>query len=363
MGRLFWKFFLILWLIQLLGALATGAFIWLEHQRRDSPPPHHTHQMAEPPHGPPPHENAPPPPRDGFPRPPLAHIATGLLLSLLAAAGLAAYVSRPVRRLEKAFQAISDGDLAQRIGDGMGKRNDELNDLGKGFDRMADKLQSQIEAQQRLLHDVSHELRSPLARLQAAIGLARQQPGRLEETMTRIERESERMDRLVGELLTLARLSAGETGEQESFLLDELLDSLIEDARFEARARNIQISVRQASPVLVSANPALLHRALENVLRNALRHSPDSGLIRIELVPRSATQTCITIADQGAGVAVEELPHIFTPFHRGNNGSNGYGLGLAIARRVITGIGGRIFANNLDEGGFQVSVELPAQLP
>lgn len=287
----------------------------------------------------------------------------GATLSLAAAAGLAAYVSRPVRRLEKAFQAISDGDLGERIGEGMGKRRDELNDLGRGFDRMAEKLQSQIEAQQRLLHDVSHELRSPLARLQAAIGLARQQPGRFEETMTRIERESERMDRLVGELLTLARLNAGETGEQESFLLDELLDDLVEDARFEARARNIEIIIKQTHSLIVSANPDLLHRALENVVRNALRHSPEDARISIEVTPDSATQATISITDQGPGVMPETLPHIFTPFRRGKHGSDGYGLGLAIAQRVVNGLGGNITARNLAGGGFQVSIGLPAREP
>lgn len=377
MGRLFWKFFLIVWLVQLAGAVATGTLFWLEHQRREArggqpppfdearpppprddfgrPPPRDDWRRPEPPRMGPPGGPRPPLPR---PLPPLPHILIGLVASLLTAAAIAGYVARPVRRLKKAFAAAGEGDLATRIGSSMGRRKDELADLGRDFDRMADRLQQQIESQKRLLHDVSHELRSPLARLHAAIGLARQQPERFEETMTRLEREGQRMDQLVGELLTLARIDAGETGAMETIDLGELLAELSEDARFEARERGIGVELAAPQTLLVRADLALLHRAIENVVRNALRHSPEGGTVRIETSRPAAGRCWIAILDRGPGVEEARLEEIFMPFRRGSEGG-GYGLGLAIARRIVEAAGGTISAANRAGGGFCVKVELP----
>lgn len=360
MGRLFWKFFLIVWLLQLVGATATGAVFWLEHRRQDA---HRTFPRPPPP--PPPHlangHRGPPRPPPGL-LPPLPHVVIGLLASLLSAAGIAWYVARPVRQLKAAFAAAGDGNLSVRIGDALGARQDELADLGHDFDRMSDRLQHLIESQKRLLHDVSHELRSPLARLHAAIGLARQQPERFEETMTRLEREAERMNQLVGELLTLARIDAGETGVVEEIDLGELLDGLVEDARFEARARGIVVELAAGCPLRVRANPALLHRAIENIVRNALRHSPAGGTIRVETGTVDDGRCRIAILDCGPGVPDDQLEEIFTPFRRGNERGNGYGLGLAIARRIAIAAGGTIRAANRPEGGLGVMLELPARL-
>lgn len=372
MGRLFWKFFLIVWLVQLAGAVSTGALFWLEHQRRDAfrttppdmadearppqpredfgrPPPGSDRRHPEPPHG-----RRPPP----GPLPPLPHILIGLVASLLSAAAIAGYVARPVRRLKKAFAAAGEGDLATRIGSTMGRRNDELTDLGRDFDRMANRLQQQIEAQKRLLHDVSHELRSPLARLHAAIGLARQQPEGFEETMFRLEREGQRMDQLVGELLTLARIDAGESGAPETIELGELLAELTEDARFEAHERGIDVDLAAPQSLPVRADPALLHRAIENVVRNALRHSPAGSKVSIDASLLTAARCRIAILDRGPGVAEARLEEIFMPFRRGSTGS-GHGLGLAIARRIVEAAGGTISAANRKNGGLCVSIELP----
>lgn len=371
MGRLFWKFFLIVWLVQLAGATATGAVFWLEHQRREATggppfprdearPPPPPDEFGRPPRG---GDRRPPGPPPGGPRlprplPPLPHLLIGLLASLLSAAAIAGYVARPVRRLKKAFAAAGEGNLAVRIGGAMGRRNDELADLGRDFDRMADRLQQLIDTQKRLLHDVSHELRSPLARLHAAIGLARQQPERFEETMSRLEREGQRMDRLVGELLTLARIDAGESGPTEPIDIGELLAELAEDARFEAGDRGLTIDLAAQAELAVRADPALLHRALENVIRNALRHSPDGATVRLEASSPAPGHCRIAILDQGPGVRENELEDIFTPFRRGGD-STGYGLGLAIARRIVAGAGGTIVAGNRVEGGLRVVVELP----
>ncbi|MBI2277595.1 MAG: HAMP domain-containing protein [Dechloromonas sp.] len=366
MGRLFWKFFLFIWLAQLAAVVGTGALFWMERQpgaaslRLDGRPPPDFHERPplefaqagppRPPHGRPP----------GSPLP-LLPIIAGLFASLLCAGGLAWYFAKPIRHLRHAFEAAAAGDLEVRVTPSMGGRRDELADLGHDFDRMTAQLQAVIEGQKRLLHDVSHEMRSPLARLQAAIGLARQQPGRTEDSLRRIEREGERIDQLVGELLTLSRLEAGVTGELETVELGELLANIAEDARFEGAARGIAIDFVAGATAEVQANPELLHRAIENVVRNALRYSPEGGLVQIAGRRVGDRVFQITIADQGPGVAATDLAAIFTPFFRseGQDSAGGYGLGLVIAQRAIAALGGRISARNGSAGGLVVDIELP----
>ncbi len=355
MGRLFWKFFLIVWLVQLAAVLATGAIFWAEQRnietRLDSRPP--PANFSPPPH---PGIRRPPP----GPRPPPLHIVAGLLASLVSAGAIAWYVARPVGQLKKAFVSAAEGDLSVRIGPAMGTRRDELADLGHDFDRMSSRLRQLIDAQTRLLHDVSHELRSPLARLHAAIGLARQAPERFEETMQRLEREGERMNQLVSQLLTLSRLEAGVGSPQEDVELDELLDELIEDARFEASLRQITVVFHEVPGLHVRVNPELLHRAIENVVRNALRHTPAGSTIDIVVKQLNNTHCQISVVDQGPGIPEVELGLIFEPFRRTTNAAGGgYGLGLAIAQRVLSAVDGTIQAKNLAGGGLQVDIELP----
>lgn len=358
MGRLFWKFFLIVWLAQLTAILGTAALFWIERHELQA----RFERQFPPPPPPPAGEFRPPPgPRPGEgPRLPVLPLLTGLLASLLSAGAIAWYVARPVRRLKAAFAAASDGDLSLRIGPTMGRRRDELSELGDDFDRMSERLASLLDAQTRLLHDVSHELRSPLARLHAAIGLARQAPERFEETMSRLEREGERMNQLVGELLTLSRLEAGVGGAAEIVALDELVAELLEDARLEAAPRHLIVDLEETPGLHVRANPELLHRAVENVVRNALKHSPDGGRIRIVTSATPDRRCRISIFDHGPGVPEDELAHIFEPFRRARNGiGNGHGLGLAIARRVMLTVDGTITAKNLAGGGLRVDLELP----
>jgi signal transduction histidine kinase len=219
-----------------------------------------------------------------------------------------------------------------------------------------------MEGQRRLLHDVSHELRSPLARLQAAIGLAHQQPEKIAASLERIERESERMDKLVGELLTLSRLEASvPMPAVEDVALMDLVDGIVEDARFEAEPRNRQVEVRGAALVSLRCAPDLLWRAIENVVRNAVKHSPEGGIVTIEL-GADIEQVRIAVMDRGPGVAPGELEAIFAPFHRSGAGAasvDGHGLGLAIARRVLDAHGGAIQASNREGGGLRVLITLP----
>jgi signal transduction histidine kinase len=285
-------------------------------------------------------------------------IVAATLASLLFAALLAWYFSRPIRALQRAFDAAAAGDLAPKFAHAAPRLiGDELAELGHDFDRMSAQLRALMDGQRRLLHDVSHELRSPLARLQAAIGLAHQQPDRVQASLERIERESVRMDRLVGELLTLSRLEASTTlPALDPVDVVEMVDQIADDARFEAGAA---VEVDAPEPVTVRAAPDLLWSAVENIVRNAVKHGaggrvdvcvhPDGDLVHIEVL------------DNGPGIAPEHLGDVFEPFFRSNptrNNVDGHGLGLAIAKRVVETHGGRISAANRTEGGLRMTITL-----
>ena len=297
---------------------------------------------------------------------PIVPLVATLLVSLVFAALLAWYFAKPICSLRSAFEAMVSGDLAVRLGSAMGKRRDELSDLGRNFDRMATHLNALIDGQRRLLHDVSHELRSPLARLQAAIGLVRQQPEKLESSLERIERECVRMDKLVGELLTLSRLEAGVLGTMDEEVdMVELVSDVVADARFEAETSGRTVEFSGCGKMIVKGNAEFLHRALENVVRNALRHTPDGGKVAVGVsLDANGKDLRLAVLDQGQGVPENELRAIFEPFFRGNGTKSigGHGLGLAIARRVVEAHGGTIRASNRVAGGWLcVEIVLPAK--
>jgi signal transduction histidine kinase len=317
-------------------------------------------------------------PRGGFGAPPefgrhvgrWLPIVAATLASFLFAALLAWYFSRPIRALRSAFEAAAAGDLAPKFADArMAAGGNELAELGHDFDRMSARLRTLMEGQRRLLHDVSHELRSPLARLQAAIGLAHQQPDKIGASLERIERESVRMDRLVGELLTLSRLEAATAlPAQETVDLVEMVDQIAEDARFETGAR-IDVMVQAPTPapmqptgpLAVRGAPDLLWSAVENIVRNAVKHGGAGSPVEVALHPEDGL-VHIEVMDRGPGILEEHLGGIFEPFFRSNparNNVDGHGLGLAIAKRVVETHGGRITAANRDGGGLRVTMTLP----
>jgi two-component system OmpR family sensor kinase len=308
----------------------------------------------------------PPGPRPG-PRPgpppiaPWEFIAIGIATSLTFSALLAWYLTRPIRNLRWAFDAAAAGRLETRVSPRMGRRRDEIADLGRDFDRMALQLQKLVSAQRRLLHDVSHELRSPLARLQAAIGLARQEPAKVEPSLERIEREASRLDHMVGEVLALARLESGTaTRPKERVDLAYLAANIAEDARFEAEAagRALRFHAEGDAPVMGDAD--LLHRAVENVVRNAVKFTREGTSVEVN-VRTTKHSAVLIVADEGPGITSAELAKIFDPFYRGEagNGTPGFGLGLAIAQRAIDAHGGTIRAANAPAGGLEVRIELP----
>lgn len=295
-------------------------------------------------------------------------LLAGIAASLLFAALLAWYFSKPIKQLKQAFASAANGNLDIRIRESMGSRRDELADLGQAFDLMATRLGALLQSQTRLLHQVSHELRSPLARLQIAVDLARRQPDKLESSLARIERESQRMDDLVGELLVLSRLESGAVQiEKEPVNLNELLLTIIEDARFEGDAKKVTIDYASQSgavaseQVTLTGQQDLLHRAFDNVVRNAIKYSASQSHVSIETTIENKRVT-IAVSDQGAGVAADELDMIFQPFFRGSNTSqaDGHGVGLAIAKQIIELHGGSIVASNLVTGGLSVAINLPS---
>jgi two-component system, OmpR family, sensor kinase len=321
-----------------------------------------------PPPGPPPGSGQEPPPH-----PPrlfggvflaVVPVVTAVIGSLIFALGIAWYFSKPIRNLRSAFDAAAAGNLDSRVGTMMGNRRDELTDLGRDFDRMANRLRALMDGQRKLLHDVSHELRSPLARMQAAIGLARQDSRKIEASLDRVERESMRMDKLVGELLTLSRLEAGVLPQADSKIdIDELVMDVIEDAQFEVDPDKCRVEFGTRSGATVKGSLDWLRRAIENVVRNAVKYCDASGEVVIAArADRIRRNVMIQVMDRGPGVPESELATIFEPFFRGahtEQRQDGHGLGLAIAKRIVEAQGGTIRALNRDGGGLCVEIVLP----
>lgn len=285
-----------------------------------------------------------------------------LVSSTIAAAALARSLIRPVVHLRNGLSALAHGRFDVRIGDKMAGRRDEVTALAHDFDSSAARLQEFQDAQQRLFHDVSHELRSPLSRLQAVVGVLQQTPARLDSMLERMNREIERVDALVGEILTLARLTARSNAPMKTQVLDviELLNEILSDAAFEAQARDVSITTNVDGSFLAEVEGELIYRALENVVRNAVKYTDEHSRISVLCAP-TADLLRISVVDQGPGVKREELERIFLPFSRGENAGRrgGYGLGLAIARQAIERHGGRAHASLPEIGGLAITLEIP----
>ena len=295
--------------------------------------------------------------------------ALRLLAVLVTAAavcyGLARYVTRPLAILRSATRALAQGDLAVRVGSTMGRRADEFTELGRDFDRMAERLDALVTAERRLLRDISHELRSPLARLNVALGLARQQTGADQGALDRIEREAERLNLLIGQLLMLARMESGvATAVREPLDLMAIVHEVVEDAAFEAKSRGRTVQITETCEALVSGDPELLHSAVENVVRNAVRHTREGTAVEVSLGRQGEASVVIRVRDHGGGVPEEALPYIFQPFYRVGDarerGTGGVGLGLTIVHRTIRLHEGMVCAVNVPEG-LVVELTLPAR--
>ena len=289
-----------------------------------------------------------------------------LMVSLLFSGWLARSISRPIETLRDSIRAVSRGDFDINVSQKLGQRYDEFADLGHDTDSMAEQLKQHIESQRRLLHDVSHDLRSPLARLQLAIGLLRQKPESMEQMLQRIEQECHRLDSLVGEVLTLARMESGVPQPKEDYIdLIELMKSLVDDAMFESKDSGSEIILQLDDDlpegIIIQSRGELLLRAFDNLIRNALQHAGRGCRIDVSIHQKAPDQLTIDIADDGPGVAENDLDSIFRPFYRSNN-NPGEGLGLAITKRAIEAHGGNIYAANRASGGLCMHVNLPCSV-
>lgn len=288
--------------------------------------------------------------------------SVGLLFSLL----LAWNLTRPMRQLCEGFSRVAEGDLSVRLFPVMRKRHDEISNVAEAFDAMVERLDTLVRAREELLHDISHELRSPLARLQLATGLARQTPESVNSSLDRIDEEARRLDKMIGELLTLSRAEHESIPDEQYFDLTGLLQAVITDVRYEAQIPGVQVTLQvdDQADYTVRGNAELIRRGVENVLRNALRFSLPGQQIEVDL--RAEQQwLAIRVRDQGPGVEEEKLSSIFDPFVRVNSPlmGKGYGLGLAIVRKVVLAHHGEVEARNRPEGGLELTLRLPHWQP
>jgi two-component system sensor histidine kinase CpxA len=293
-------------------------------------------------------------------------IVVALLVSGAVCYFLTLYLTAPILRLRSVAQQIAAGELGMRAEPRMELRRDELGDLVRDFNRMADKTEHLISSQRQLLYDVSHELRSPLARMNVALDLLR---GRVREdpALIRIGIDLQRLNEMIGRLLTVAKLEATSTLQTPIRVdLSELVSSVVSDADFEAQETGSRVDIVQAANLAVTGDPNLLRSAIENVLRNAVRFTRAGTAVEVVLRTNGLTsspEAIISIRDHGPGVPEQELVNIFTPFYRVTDArsrdSGGVGLGLAITERVVRLHGGRIRAMNDPNGGLRVEMIFP----
>ncbi|MDX2034130.1 MAG: ATP-binding protein [Blastocatellia bacterium] len=300
------------------------------------------------------------------PRVRLLRVLAVLLTAGLVCYGLARHLTRPIVALRAATQRLAGGDLSTRIG--ASPRRDELAELGSDFDRMAERIEGLVKAQQRLVGDISHELRSPLARLGVALELARQKAGgEAGPALDRIGREADRLNELIGQLLTLARIESGtQAASREPVELDRLVREIAADAQFEAAGRNRAVRVLQCDECRVEGNAELLRRAIENGVRNAVRYTGEATEVEVAL-RRVGAEAQLTVRDHGAGVPEASLPQLFEPFYRvadaRDRQTGGIGLGLSITDRAIRFHGGSVRAENAPGGGLRITLALPVVRP
>lgn len=376
MRTLFFKLFVAFLLaMSISGAVFFSLAFWARSQRQEHHPALTGDQLRHelkpllqplpPKHGP--DSIGPPPPRAGHP-PPFFMVLGFQVAIFLVVGGCICYllawrITAPVRRLRQAVQQLADGNLQARTGIATGRRGDEITDLGSDFDRMAERIEALVLSQRQLVRDISHELRSPLARLQVALGLARRNaPPQTEQALARIEREGERLNELIGELLTLSLLENGASfTASEPVDMQALLIEIVEDASFEAAESSRQVQLVSV-PALMAGNRELLRRALENVVRNALHYTAAGTCVQVASGLENSTLV-IRVLDQGPGVPDEMLSAIFQPFYRVAEArdrlSGGTGIGLAITARAVALHGGSVKAVNRPEAGLAVEIRLP----
>jgi two-component system sensor histidine kinase CpxA len=295
-----------------------------------------------------------------------ATLVIALVVSAVVCFFLARYLVLPVDQLRRATRQIASGDLDVRVSPKLKGRHDELGLLAADLDTMSERVRNLLELKQQLLRDVSHELRSPLARLQLALSLARREEGSgVERHLARIGCEADRLEELIARTLKLARLERPMQGvERTQVDVAELLTNIVADVAIEADAHGCSVALETARPLEVNGDPELLRSALENVIRNAVRYAPAGSKVGIDARRGDGRRIEVIVRDHGPGVPEKDLELIFEPFYRvdaaRNRAVGGDGLGLAIAARAVAIHGGTIQARNLGSGGLAVQLSLPA---
>jgi two-component system sensor histidine kinase CpxA len=298
------------------------------------------------------------------PAPPFPYrgVVLAIVISGIVCFSMARYLARPLQLVRDASNRLAAGDLHARAGPSGGRRRDEIGDLVRDFDAMAARLQAFVDIQQQLLTDISHELRSPIARLNVALELARRKVGGAATTeLGRIEMEANRMNELIGRVLTLARAESG-LQRSNAVELNAVAAQVVADANYEAQRNEKSVALVQHSAVTIQGDVHLIASAIDNVVRNAVRHTLTNSSVVVS-VARTPHDAVVMVSDRGPGVPESELEKIFMPFHRVDSGrdreTGGVGLGLGIARRAVALHGGTITARNREDGGLAVSIHLP----
>ncbi|HEY0921193.1 sensor histidine kinase [Rheinheimera pacifica] len=302
-------------------------------------------------------------PAPPFWRHPLLHLSVLLAASILFSWVLARNIAAPVRQLKQALAGLAANNWRTQLGPELITRRDEFGSLSRNFNQMAGQAAEAIASQRRLLHDVSHELRSPLARMQILTGLAAQSPSYTAMAMEKIEQEATKLDELVTEILTFSRLESGAVcAEHIDINLAELVASVCDDARLEADSSNKSLWLHLENVPLIKGDPSLLYSAIENVIRNAVKYTPPYSEVSVCL-RQHQHQLSLQVRDQGPGVPPQYLSKLFTPFFRAQSSHNGIGLGLSIAKRAAEACNGSIAVANImtnnEITGFSVVISLP----
>jgi len=309
-------------------------------------------------------ELTPPPLSERIPGDLLWTLKLGTIFSAIICLLIAHYLTKPIERMRDATHGLARGNLDIRAGENLGNRQDEIADLVRDFDTMAGELRNQIQSERNLLSGVSHELRSPIARIRLALALARNPDDRdRAEMLDRIEQDTIQLDSMLERILIVARLESGQQKPKlEPLSLNDVVDDVLHDATFEAAATEATIHYQNSGEIKVNGDAALLRSAVENIVRNAVFYSGQGGRIDVSLEKANGAAV-ISVRDNGPGVPENALPLLFKPFYRvdDSRGTNtgGMGLGLAIVRNAAAIHGGSVSAKNVAPHGLEVELRLP----
>jgi two-component system sensor histidine kinase CpxA len=309
-------------------------------------------------------ELTPPPLRDRVPGDLLWTLKLGTIISAIVCLVIAHYLTKPIEHLRDATHELARGNLDIRAGENLGNRQDEIADLVRDFDSMAGELRNQIRSERNLLSGVSHELRSPIARMRLALTIARHaKEAERNEMLDRLEQDTVQLDSMLERILTVARLESGQL--QPKFapvVLNQVIDDVLHDANFEAAATGATIRYQGDGQIQVTGDAGLLHSAVENLVRNAMFYSGSQGKIDVQLAKLNDAAV-ISVRDDGPGVPESALPLLFKPFYRVDDSrgttTGGMGLGLAIVRNAVAIHGGTVVARNVSPHGLEVELRLP----